>query len=51
MTKAPIALALLLATWVAPAWGQPGPRLTVNPSMTKGPAAAAVTIFEFSDYQ
>jgi hypothetical protein len=26
-------------------------RLTVDPTMTKGPATAAVTIVEFSDYQ
>ena len=26
-------------------------RVTVEPMMTKGPASAAVTIIEFSDYQ
>jgi hypothetical protein len=31
--------------------GQAPVELTVNPSMVKGPAGAAVTIFEFSDYQ
>lgn len=42
----PVMLLLLLG---GRAEGQVG--LTVNPAMTKGPAAAPVIIVEFSDYQ
>jgi hypothetical protein len=28
-----------------------GPRFTINPVMSRGPATAPVTIIEFSDYQ
>ena len=45
-----IALALSLAALGARAAGAQI-ELSVDPAMTKGPADAAVTIVEFSDYQ
>jgi hypothetical protein len=44
-----VALALALAPGASRA--QAPIELTVNPSMVKGSAGAAVTIIEFSDYQ
>ena len=44
-------LLLLLAAGAAPAGGQDAPRFIADPMMTKGPAAAPVTIFEWSDYE
>lgn len=41
---------LLLGVASAPGAAQDEP-FTVDPRMTRGPAGAAVTIFEFSDYQ
>jgi len=42
---------LLLVAWVPAGAAQEGPRFSVDPVMTRGPAAAPVTIFEWSDYQ
>jgi protein-disulfide isomerase len=42
---------LLLVASTRPAIAQDGPRFTVDPAMTRGPATAPVTIFEWSDYQ
>ena len=50
-------LALLLAgLWVSGCSAQPEPSapaatITMDPLMSRGPANAAVTIVEFSDYQ
>jgi protein-disulfide isomerase len=44
-------LLLLLAVGAASAGGQDAPRFIADPMMTKGPAAAPVTIFEWSDYE
>jgi len=46
-------MALLLGAGVSVVESQgPAPmRLTLEPSMMKGPAGAPVTIIEFSDYQ
>jgi hypothetical protein len=44
-------LAVLLVVGVGAAGAQAPPESGADPSMTKGPAAAAVTIVEFSDYQ
>jgi hypothetical protein len=43
-----LALSVVLAGDVG---AQTAPELGVDPAMVKGPAAAAVTIVEFSDYQ
>ena len=45
----PVAAGLLLTAWAAAA--QDAPRFTADPAMTRGPAAAPVTIFEWSDYE
>ena len=37
--------------WAASAGAQDVPRFMADPAMTKGPAAAPVTIFEWSDYE
>ena len=37
--------------WVGSSGAQETPRFTVDPAMTKGPAAAPVTVFEWSDYE
>jgi protein-disulfide isomerase len=46
---------LTLALWVSACSGQTdgsvAGAITVDPMMTRGPADAAVTIVEFSDYQ
>ena len=42
-------LVMTLGLWAGPASSQS--RLTVAPSMVKGPADAPVTIVEFGDYQ
>lgn len=47
----PAAIGLLLAVMSAVAAAQEGPRFTADPAMTRGPAAAPVTIFEWSDYE
>lgn len=44
-----VAVAVILSAPLAAA--QDGGKFTLNPIMTKGPATAAVTIVEFSDYQ
>lgn len=44
-------LLLLLAVGAASAGAQDAPRFIADPMMTKGPAAAPVTIFEWSDYE
>jgi len=44
-------LLLLLAAGAAPAGAQDAPRFIADPMMTKGPAAAPVTVFEWSDYE
>lgn len=46
-----MAASLLLAGWAAAAAADSPPRFTVDPTMTRGPATAPVTIFEWSDYQ
>ena len=43
--------AIVIGLWAPGCYGQARPVLTVNPVMSKGPAAAPVTIVEFSDYQ
>jgi protein-disulfide isomerase len=45
------AAALLLAAWSGVASAQEAPRFIADPVMTRGPAAAPVTIFEWSDYE
>jgi hypothetical protein len=44
-------MTLLVAVGARVAVAQTAPDLTIEPAMTKGPATAPVTIFEFSDYQ
>jgi protein-disulfide isomerase len=44
-------LLLLQAAWAAPAGAQDAPRFIADPMMTKGPATAPVTVFEWSDYE
>lgn len=44
-----LASALALVLWAAAAAAQV--QLTITASMARGPATAAVTIIEFSDYQ
>ena len=50
MKRALAFTALLLGVWAHACSGQSSP-LTVNPVMSRGPATAPVTIYEFSDYQ
>ncbi len=56
MTR-PLLLALLIAgLWTSGCSAQPEPSapaasITLDPLMSRGPANAAVTIVEFSDYQ
>jgi protein-disulfide isomerase len=45
------AAGLLFAAWTAVAAAQEAPRITVDPAMARGPAAATVTIVEWSDYE
>ncbi|HKW91449.1 MAG TPA: DsbA family protein [Methylomirabilota bacterium] len=45
------AVGLLLAAWTGVAAAEETAAFTVEPSMVRGPAAAPVTIFEWSDYQ
>jgi protein-disulfide isomerase len=45
------AAALLLAAWGGVASAQEVPRFIADPVMTRGPASAPVTIFEWSDYE
>jgi len=46
-----VAAALLLTAWGGVASAQEAPRFNTEPAMIRGPAAAPVTIFEWSDYQ
>ena len=46
-----VAAGLLLAAGAASAAAQEAPPFTADPAMTRGPAAAPVTIFEWSDYE
>jgi hypothetical protein len=46
-----IAIALMIAPAAVAQDGAATGALTLNPVMSKGPAAAPVTIVEFSDYQ
>jgi len=46
-----VAAGLLLAAGAASATAQEAPPFTADPAMTRGPAAAPVTIFEWSDYE
>jgi protein-disulfide isomerase len=46
-----VVLALLVGAGSGLALAQDAPRFRVDPAMTRGPAAAPVTIFEWSDYQ
>lgn len=50
MRRAVVAAVLAGALWAPGAPAQP-PAFTLEPTMTRGPAAAPVTIVEFSDYQ
>jgi hypothetical protein len=47
----PALVAVAVGLWAAAALAQDGSKLTLNPVMSRGPAGAAVTIVEFSDYQ
>jgi protein-disulfide isomerase len=55
MASSRVPIALAVAAWLllpgATATAQPTPRFTVEPTMSRGPAAASVTVFEWSDYQ
>jgi protein-disulfide isomerase len=44
-------LGVVLAMWAAAAGAQDAGRFTADPAMSKGPAAAPVTVFEWSDYE
>jgi protein-disulfide isomerase len=46
-----LAAVSLLLGWAAAAAADDPPRFTADPAMTRGPAGAPVTIFEWSDYQ
>lgn len=46
-----VAAGLLLAASAAASAAQDAPRFSADPAMAKGPAAAPVTIFEWSDYE
>jgi protein-disulfide isomerase len=46
-----VAAGLLLLGWASAAAADSPPRFTADPTMTRGPAGAPVTIFEWSDYQ
>jgi protein-disulfide isomerase len=46
-----LAAGLLLAAGAASAAAQEAPRFTADPAMTRGPATAPVTIYEWSDYE
>ena len=46
-----LAAGLLLAAGTASAAAQEAPRFTADPVMTRGPATAPVTIYEWSDYE
>src|SRR4030095_2928652 len=46
-----VAAGLLLLGWASATAADSPPRFTVDPTMTRGPAGAPVTIFEWSDYQ
>ncbi|MGH7368253.1 MAG: DsbA family protein [Candidatus Rokuibacteriota bacterium] len=46
-----VAAGLLLAAWATVATAEEAPRFTVDPARARGPAAAPVTIFEWSDYE
>jgi hypothetical protein len=43
--------AFVLCLWAVHACAQTREPFTIDPAMTRGPAAAPVTIVEFSDYQ
>ena len=51
LKRAGAVAAIMVALWAPGCYGQAGPTMTINPVMSKGPAAAPVTIVEFSDYQ
>jgi len=51
LRRAWVVAAVVVGLWAPGGYGQAGPTLTINPVMRKGPAAAPVTIVEFSDYQ
>ncbi len=51
MKRAVSVTAIMVGLWAPGCYGQAGPMLTINPVMTRGPAAAPVAIVEFSDYQ
>ena len=46
-----LGVALLVLAGAAAAGADAPPRFTADPAMTRGPAGAPVTIFEWSDYQ
>jgi protein-disulfide isomerase len=49
--RATAGLVVVLGVWAAWAGAQDLPRFKADPAMTRGPAAAPVTIFEWSDYE
>lgn len=46
-----VAAVLLVAAWATALGAQEAPRFTTDPAMTRGPAGALVTIYEWSDYE
>ena len=44
-------VAVAVGLWTAAGMAENGSKFTLNPVMSRGPATAAVTIVEFSDYQ
>jgi hypothetical protein len=51
VNRAWVVAAIVIALWAPGCLAEPRPAVTINPVMTRGPAAAPVTIVEFSDYQ
>jgi protein-disulfide isomerase len=51
VTALGVAAALLLAVWAGDTAAQESPRVSADPAMIRGAAAAPVTIVEWSDYQ
>jgi protein-disulfide isomerase len=46
-----VVVLIVCAVWAASAGAQDVPRFMADPGMTRGPATAPVTIFEWSDYE
>ncbi len=56
MTRPLLPALLVVGLWISGCSAQPEPSaptaaITMDPLMSRGPATAAVTIVEFSDYQ